>query len=160
MNTPLQPPPPEIIPFTSAYRSDFRRLNHEWITRYFELEERDNQILDNPESYILAKGGQIFLARYQQEIVGTCALLKVTDTCYELGKMAVTETRQGLKIGQHLCRAALAAARLLGATKLELYSHHSLLPALHLYRKFNFREVPCLPGDYQRSDIKMELELN
>ena len=66
----------EIIDFSPAFRADFRSLNHEWITQYFELEELDNQILDDPENTILAPGGHIFMARYQQEIVGTCALIK------------------------------------------------------------------------------------
>ncbi|GEO02835.1 hypothetical protein AAE02nite_04990 [Adhaeribacter aerolatus] len=151
---------PEILPYDPAYKEAFRRLNHEWINKYFELENLDNQILDNPESYILARGGQILFARYQGEIVGTCALLKVTDSCYELGKMAVTEKAQGLKIGQYLCQAAIAEAKALGATILELYSHRSLQPALHVYRKLGFREVSCPPSGYKRSDIKMELDLN
>lgn len=150
---------PEIIFYELAFKEIFRRLNHEWIIKYFELEELDNLVLDNPESYILAKGGQILFARYQGELVGTCALLKVTDECYELGKMAVTAKAQGLKIGQYLCQAAIAEAKSLGATKLELYSHTSLLSALHIYRKLGFREVSGPAGNYNRADIKMELYL-
>ncbi|KAA5545752.1 GNAT family N-acetyltransferase [Adhaeribacter rhizoryzae] len=150
---------PEILPYAPAYKEAFRRLNHEWINKYFELEDLDNQILDNPENYIIAKGGHILFARYQGEIVGTCALLKVTDTTYELGKMAVTEKVQGLKIGQSLCQAAIAEAKALGATTLELYSHRSLQSALHVYHKLGFRQVPCPPSAYKRSDIKMELDL-
>ena len=150
---------PEILLYDPAYKEAFRRLNHEWINKYFELEELDNQILDDPEGYIIAKGGNILFARYQGEMVGTCALLKINDTTYELGKMAVTEKVQGLKIGQYLCQAAITEAKALGATNLELYSHRSLQPALHVYRKLGFRDVPCPPSGYKRSDIKMELDL-
>ena len=150
---------PEILPYTPAYKEAFRPLNHEWINKYFELEELDNQILDNPESYILAKGGHILIAQYQNEIVGTCALIKVTDTIYELGKMAVTEKAQGLKIGQSLCLAAIDKAKELGAQNLELYSHRTLVSALHVYRKLGFKDVPCPPSGYKRSDIKMEFDL-
>ena len=149
----------EIIDFSPAFRADFRSLNHEWITQYFELEELDNQILDDPENTILAPGGHIFMARYQQEIVGTCALIKVSETVWELGKMAVTEKARGLKIGQQLGQAAIRKAADLGAVKLVLYSHRSLIPALHVYRKLGFQEVPCPPNGYKRSDIKMELDL-
>ena len=148
---------PEILPYNPAYKDAFRGLNHEWINKYFELEDLDNQILDNPESFILSRGGQILFARYQNQIVGTCALLKITDTCYELGKMAVTARVQGLKIGQSLCKAAIAEAKARGAGKIELYSHRSLQPALHVYQKLGFREVPCPPHGYKRADIKMEL---
>ena len=150
---------PEILSYHPAYKEAFRRLNHEWINKYFKLEDLDNQILDNPESYIMARGGQVLFAQYQGEIVGTCALLKVTDTTYELGKMAVTEKVQGLKIGQYLCQAAIAEAKVKGAATLELYSHRSLQPALHIYRKLGFRDVPCPPSGYKRSDVKMELDL-
>jgi GNAT superfamily N-acetyltransferase len=149
----------EIIDFSPAFKADFRSLNHEWITRYFELEDLDNQILDHPETYILAPGGHIFMARYQQELVGTCALIKVSDTVFELGKMAVTEKMQGLKIGQSLGQAAIGKAKALGAEKIVLYSHRSLVPALHVYQKLGFQVVPCLPNGYKRSDIKMELDL-
>lgn len=149
---------PEIVPYTPAFKEYFRCLNHEWINKYFELEDLDNQILDDPENNIIARGGRVLFARYKNQIVGTCALLKITDTRYELGKMAVTEKAQGLKIGQYLCRAAIAEAKTLGATKLELYSHRSLQPALHVYRKLGFREVPCPPHGYKRADIKMEVD--
>jgi GNAT superfamily N-acetyltransferase len=150
---------PEILPYNPAYKEAFRELNHEWINKYFELEELDNQILENPENYIIARGGRILFVRYNNQIVGTCALLKITDTCYELGKMAVTEKAQGLKIGQYLCQAAIAEAKALGASTLILYSHRSLQAALQVYKKLGFREVACPPNGYKRADIKMELEL-
>jgi GNAT superfamily N-acetyltransferase len=151
--------PVEIIDFTPACKAAFRALNHEWITHYFELEELDNQILDHPEAYILARGGHILMARHQQEIVGTCALIKVSETVFELGKMAVTEKMRGLKIGQQLGQAAIRKATELGAHTLVLYSHRSLIPALQVYRKLGFLEVPCPPNGYKRSDVKMELDL-
>jgi GNAT superfamily N-acetyltransferase len=149
----------EIIDFSPACKEAFRALNHEWINHYFELEDLDRQILDHPESYILAPGGHILMARYQQEIVGTCALIKVSETVLELGKMAVTEKQRGLKIGQQLGQAAIRKARELGAQKLVLYSHRSLIPALHVYRKLGFLEVPCPPNGYKRADIMMELNV-
>jgi GNAT superfamily N-acetyltransferase len=152
-------PGAEIIDFTPAYQAAFRSLNHEWINQYFALEELDNQILDQPESYILAAGGHIFMARYEQEIVGTCALIKVSETVFELGKMAVTEKSRGRQIGQQLGQAAIRKATELGALTLVLYSHRSLIPALQLYRKLGFLEVPCPPNGYKRADIKMELAL-
>jgi len=150
----------EIINYLPVHKATFRSLNHEWITKYFALEELDHQILDYPESYILKPGGFILMARYQEELVGTCALIKVSDKVFELGKMAVTEKAQGLKIGQLLGQAAIIKAREAGATQLMLYSHRSLIPALHVYRKLGFKEVPCPPNGYQRADIKMELALH
>ena len=150
----------EIIDFLPVHKTAFRSLNHEWINKYFELEELDREILDYPEKNILAPGGFILMALYQGEVVGTCALLKVSENRFELGKMAVTEKVQGLKIGQLLVQAAITKAREAGAANLVLYSHHKLAPALHVYRKFGFQEVPCPANGYKRADIKMELALN
>ncbi|HSI91570.1 MAG TPA: GNAT family N-acetyltransferase [Adhaeribacter sp.] len=147
----------QILPYASAYRKAFRDLNHEWIRQYFELEEADNKMLNDPEGYILDKGGFIFLALLNGEAVGTVALLKNPDNSFELAKMAVTPKAKGLKIGYALGIAALEKAREEKAAKVELLSNRKLAPALNLYFKLGFREVPLPPTDYQRCDIKMEL---
>jgi ribosomal protein S18 acetylase RimI-like enzyme len=43
-----------------------------------------------------------------------------------------------------------------GIKKLLLYSNRRLLPAIYLYKKFDFVEVPLEDGVYERADIKME----
>ena len=149
----------QIAAYTPADAAAFRTLNHEWITQYFELEEVDNLILDNPQDYIQAKGGAILMARYEEQTVGTCALIKIADTRFELGKMAVTASMQGKKIGQQLVTAAIHKAQELGAKKLILLSHCSLQSALHVYQKMGFQLVPCAPSEYKRADIQMEMDL-
>jgi len=156
MNTPQNV---RIVPYTAAYHQAFRQLNHEWITRYFALEEADNKMLDNPEGYILEKGGFIFIALLNEEPVGTAALLKNADGSYELAKMAVTDKAQGLKIGYQLGLVCLEKAREMQAPKVELLSNRKLAPALNLYQKLGFTEVPVPANDYQRCDIKMEIQL-
>jgi len=58
------------------------------------------------------------MARYNREIVGTCALIKTDDDTYELAKMAVTERARGKNIGWLLGR--LLMFRKLGAKKVFL----------------------------------------
>lgn len=159
MSTAFSLPLLTIVSYTPDDAAAFRALNHEWITKYFALEEIDNQLLNDPEGYILKKGGHILMAYYQGKAVGTCALLKLDNQVYELGKMAVTASMQGKKIGQQLVLAAIQVARARGATKVILLSHRSLVPALHVYHKLGFREVPCAPNGYKRADIQMELDL-
>jgi len=150
--------PFQIIPYTSEYQQAFRQLNHEWITHHFALEEADNKMLDDPEGYILAKGGFIFMALLNQEPVGTAALLKNPDGSFELAKMAVTEKAKGLKIGYALGKVAIEKAQAENAPKVELLSNRKLTPALNLYHKLGFKEVPLPENDYQRADIKMEIK--
>ena len=54
----------------------------------------------------------------------------------------------------------MAIARGAGATRLMLVSNTRLGPALTLYRKHGFRDVPLDPASgYSRADIQLELTL-
>ena len=153
------PAPVAILDFEPEHQPAFRALNHEWISRYFVLEEPDHQMLDDPQTYILASGGHILMARHEGELVGTCALIKEHDGVYELAKMAVSPKAQGLGIGWALGQSILGKARQLGAHRVELVSSSKLAPALALYKKLGFRPAPPAPTPYVRGDVRMVLEL-
>lgn len=147
----------EIIDFESKYRDDFKYLNTEWLQKYFVVEEFDEHQLSNPETEIIDKGGKIYLAKVGEKIVGTSALLKEHDI-YELAKMAVTEDFKGHGIGNILMEHSIKQAKKLGTEKLILLSNRSLKPALTMYEKFGFVEVPVdEETPYERCNIKMEL---
>ena len=48
--------------FKVEYKLDFKALNLQWIKKYFRVEEEDRKILENPKSYVIDRGGQIFFA--------------------------------------------------------------------------------------------------
>lgn len=150
----------QVVDYIPEYQADFKQLNVEWIERYFHLEAADLKALDHPDEYILQRGGHILLARYQGRAVGACALLRMDDTTYELAKMAVSPTAQGLGIGWTLGQAAIARARALGARRLYLESNTKLAPAINLYHKLGFQKtVAGHPSPYERCNIQMELLL-
>lgn len=149
-----------IIPFESRYAANFRDLNLAWLERYFRVEDKDRELLEQCEESIIAPGGAVFFAEYQGSIAGCFAFIPLEQGVYELGKMAVDPHFQGKRIGQELLQFAIEHARLRGWKKIVLYSSTKLQPALHIYRKYGFGEVALektLP--YERSDIKMELIL-
>ncbi len=150
----------DIIAYDAQYAKDFATLNYEWLEKYFYIEDYDRKVLDHPEQYIMEPGGQILFARVGNAIVGTVALIKRGPGEYELSKMAVTETYKGLRIGQKLMYACIDYAGQHGVQRLFLDSNRKLTPALSLYKKVGFKEIPH-PGDtpYERSDIRMELWL-
>ena len=149
----------DIIDYEPKYAKDFLQLNKEWIEKYFKLEEEDKKTLENPDQKIIQPGGAIKLARYKDEIVGTCALIKIDDNVYELAKMAVTEKCQGLQIGKKLGLAVLETAKALGATKVVLESNKKLTPALNLYRSLGFKTSQHCgeTSVYERCDVQMEI---
>ena len=46
-----------------------------WISKYFALEPKDLEVLDDPQGKIIAKGGRIFMAFEGDEPVGCVALI-------------------------------------------------------------------------------------
>ncbi|WP_378188442.1 GNAT family N-acetyltransferase [Aquimarina sp. W85] len=109
---------------------------------------------------IINKGGFIFFAKIDDQIVGTFALIKMCNKVYELGKMAVSPNFRGQQIGQQLMMHCLIFAKEKGWNKLTLYFSTKLKNALHIYKKFGFNEIPLENNTpYLRSDIKMELIL-
>lgn len=150
---------PQIVDYRPEYAADFKRLNVAWISRYFTVEPHDVEQLEHPDQHILNDGGQVLLARLGNQIVGTAALVYVAPGVFELAKMSVDDAFQGQKIGLLLGEAALARARSLGAHEVWLESNRRLAPALNLYQKLGFVEVPLVPTPYARADIRMTLAL-
>jgi putative acetyltransferase len=140
----------------------FRTLNEEWITRYFTLEAKDRETLNDPVHSILRKGGHIFMAYAGAEAVGCIALIPMRDGVYELSKMAVSPHLRGRGIGRRLLQHAIAEARSIGAKSLFLGSNTRLKDAVHLYESAGFRHVKrerLPPMPYSRADVFMEMPL-
>jgi ribosomal protein S18 acetylase RimI-like enzyme len=148
-----------IIPFSSDLKEPIKTLNIEWLKKYFKIEPKDELVLSNPQEEIIDKGGMIFYAKYNDAIVGTASLLKMNDTTFELSKMAVTDGVQGLGIGQKLLKHCIKVAEKQKINTLILYSNRKLLPAIHLYDKFGFKEIELEDGIYERADIKMKKDI-
>lgn len=154
----------EIIPYDPAYQADFKRINMEWIEKYFTIEPEDERVLGDPEVAIVKPGGQILFARCRQsgEILGTCALIRQTDGSFELAKMGVSEAAQGRRIGKRLLQAAIELARKLEASHLSLETNSGLTTAINLYQKLGFvlhTEEPRHPSPFSRTDMRMRLVL-
>lgn len=149
-----------IVPYQSKYAQSFKELNLAWINQYFTVEEKDKELLDDCEASILKKGGFIFIGLWENTPVGCFSFLKHTIGYYELGKMAVSQSHQGHRIGQKMLAFAIDFAKNENWKKIDLYSSTKLDTALHIYKKFGFKEVSLEKNViYLRSDIKMELIL-
>ena len=146
-----------IVPYREELAAYFKDFNIAWLQKYFEVEPVDTLMLNDPKSYFLDKGGFIYFATLNNEVVGTFALLKNDDKVYELSKMAVNDKYLGLKIGNKMMEFCIQKAIELKVEKLVLYSNTILKPAIHLYKKYSFKEVLIIKSDYKRANIKMEL---
>jgi putative acetyltransferase len=144
----------QIIEYQSIYKEDFKRINVEWIEKFFTIEPHDLEQLDAPES-IIEEGGQIYFAKLGDEVVGTAALVHDGNDEYELAKMGVSPKAQGLGLGKKLCVIAIEEAIKRKAKALYLRSNRSLVPAISMYLSVGFIEVPIDASLYKRANIKM-----
>lgn len=147
----------QYISYSDRLKQHFAKLNYEWLEKYFYVEDYDKEVLENPKAYIIDQGGQIFFAQAETEIIGTVALIKRGANTFELSKMAVTPKFQGQKIGKGLIEVALNYSRSQKMKRVILDSNRKLKPALALYSKMGFKEIPTDPNTpYERCNIRME----
>jgi putative acetyltransferase len=148
-----------IIPYQSKYQPEFKLLNLEWLDKFNLTEDRDLEVLDDPQGMILDQGGFLWLAQAGEEIIGSAGLIKEHEGVFELAKMSVSPDWRGKGISKLLLDVCVAKAKELGLQKLILFSNHQLVTALKLYEKYGFRHVEVTDTPFETADVKMELEL-
>ena len=148
----------QIVNFEPKYEDAFRELNYEWINKYFEVETSDQQMLEDPQGYIIGRGGFIFVGLMDGKPVGVCALVK--GERWELAKMAVSPVAQGKGLGWHLGKAVIDKAKELGVGTLFLETNSILEPAIRLYKKLGFEEITGCESPYARCNVQMELVMD
>ncbi|MES2206898.1 MAG: GNAT family N-acetyltransferase [Pseudomonadota bacterium] len=146
----------QIVEYEAKYQTSFKKLNEEWITQWFKMEEADHLSLNSPQAYICDNGGHILIALCNGEPVGTCALIKINSETYELAKMSVSTQCRGQGVGLRLGQEMIAKAKKLGAKRLYLESNTILTSAINLYHKLGFKEVKGALSPYERCNIQME----
>lgn len=150
-----------VINYDARFAPAFAELNKEWIETWFELETEDIKVLSNPESYVLAGGGEIFFALdAQKNAVGTVAMVNAGSQTFELAKMAVAPKARGQGISHLLMSACIDFARARKAREIFLITNDILLPAMHLYESSGFvRQPQNNDSRYARGNTEMRLPL-
>jgi GNAT superfamily N-acetyltransferase len=150
----------DVVEFSDEWAADFAALNYEWIETYFAVEQHDREILDNPRKYVIDLGGEIFMAVVDGQAAGTAAMIPANDEVVELTKMAVSPLFHRLGLASKLMVRCIEWAEEHGFKTIFLETNSRLSPALSLYRKFGFTEVPGDPDSlYTRADVRMERQL-
>lgn len=149
----------EIIEYEDKYHDAFRDMNIEWLDLYHLKEDRDLEVLNEPRKNILEQGGFIYLAKIDDRVIGSAALMKEHGDVYELAKMAVAQDYRKMGVSKLLLEACLEKARDLKAKKVILFSNHQLKAALGLYEKYGFQYIEVENSPFLTADIKMELTL-
>jgi DNA-binding MarR family transcriptional regulator/N-acetylglutamate synthase-like GNAT family acetyltransferase len=149
-----------ILEYSDSLAPVFRDINAQWIESMYQMERADLEVLEDPRTRIIDKGGDIlFVAAEGLGVVGTCALRRTGDGQYELTKMGVLEAARGRKAGEFLLRAMIARAERLGAKRLYLLSNRKSAAAIHLYEKLGFAHDAGIMQEfgarYERCNVAM-----
>lgn len=149
-----------IVPYREELRPAFEQLNRQWIEAHFTLEPADREIFGDPQRQILDHGGQIFFVVERGQVQGTCAVIRHGPNECEIAKMAVAPRARGRGFGDLLMQTGIAFARQIGSRRIVILSNTVLEPAIRLYRRHGFVQVPLtLDPRYRRANIRLELDL-
>lgn len=148
----------KIIEYEKKYKKDFIELNTAWVQRFFTLEQADLEVLEHVDN-LLEKGAMIYFAVEEEKVFATCMAMPLKDDVWEICKLAATGQYTGKGAGSGVFKACMNYAISHGAKKLTLISNRRLKPALHIYQKFGFQEVPLNKAfwGFDRADIEFEL---
>ena len=147
----------KIIENSKEHLNEFIRLNEEWISQYFEIEDDDEKLAADPFQ-IVEDGGYIFYLVLSDSVVGVCALFNNGGGVYELARMAVSPTHHGKGYGDLLIEHCLSKLKTINAKKVYLVSNTKLSAAIGLYKKHGFKTIQeGLHPEYARANIVMEL---
>ena len=149
-----------ITSFNKKYKADFEKLNREWIEEFFQMEDEDFNTLQNPESYVIQKNGEIFFAINDQIVIGTAAMIPFSEDVFELAKMSVKKGFQGKGVGKLLLKRCIQFAQERNANEIFLLTNDILKPALNLYLSCGFVIKNKYDDErYERGNTKMHLIL-
>ncbi len=145
----------ELVTYRKEYKQIFIDLNIQWIKRYFVPEAADYEILDQVDR-LMEMGSMIYFAIEDGQVLATCMAMPLEGSEWELCKLAAVGQYTGKGAGSKVFKACMDFAIAHGAKKITLISNRLLKPALHIYRKFGFQEVPLRKEawDYNRADIE------
>ena len=129
-----------ITTFNKKHKADFEKLNREWIEEFFQMEDEDFHTLQNPESYVIQKNGEIFFAINDQIVIGTAAMIPFSEDVFELAKMSVKKGFQGKGVGKLLLKRCIQFAQERNANEIFLLTNDILKPALNLWRPGHCRK--------------------
>lgn len=147
----------EIVKYDSKYREDFVRLNTEWLTKLYYIESYDQYSMDHVEE-LIEKGSMVYFAVENSKVLATCMTEPLGGDVWEICKLAAEGQYTGTGAGTAVLKACMDYSIEHGAKKLCLITISGLKPAIHLYKKLGFREIPYRKDIWhsEKADVEME----
>jgi putative acetyltransferase len=148
----------QIKAYEHKYHQQFKDISLNWLHSNDLYEKADDALLDHPQKY-LDNGSFIFLAHYNDEIVGTVSLSPLEKNTFEIMKLGVIDGYKGLGIGRKLMQICIDICQNKEVKLITLDTSSKLQNAIKLYEKLGFVHVQITASYYESADVKMELKL-
>lgn len=77
----------QIIEYDPKYKSEFVRLNTEWLEKFYYIESYDQYAMDHVEE-LIEKGSMVYFAVEDGKVLATCMIELLGDDVWEVRKLA------------------------------------------------------------------------
>lgn len=126
-----------------------------WLNIDLGFQKFDEELLLLKSMYAAPYGG-IILAKMGTVFIGCVAIRKINETTAELKRMYVKPVGQHQGIGSGLLHEAIALAIKCGYKKIQLDTLRNMIPAINLYKKNGFYEIPAYYYNPQETAVYFE----
>ena len=126
----------EYAAAASLFREYAAWLNIDLCFQNFEAE-----LLQLDKMYALPNGG-IILCKEEGLFIGCVGIRKINDETAEMKRMWLQTNQQGRGLGSQLLHRAVELAKDCGYKKIQLDTLNTMQPAINLYRRNGFVEIP------------------
>lgn len=113
-----------------------------WLGIDLGFQHFEEELAGLQKMYALPEGG-ILLAAEENAVVACVAVRRIDDTTGELKRMYVQPQWQGRGIASALLEKALQLAKECGYSSVRLDTLDTMTPAIQLYKKYEFYEIPA-----------------
>jgi carbonic anhydrase len=115
--------------------------------------------LEGLENMYAEPFGGIILCKAENDFIGCIAIRKIDEETAELKRMYVKPAFQKSGVGSNLLNRALALAKNFGYKKIRLDTLSNMLPAIELYKKNGFYEIPAYYYNPENTAVYFEKKL-
>lgn len=112
-----------------------------WLNIDLCFQNFEAELLTLDTMYALPHGG-IILCKENEAFIGCVGIRKIDDDIAEMKRMWIQTDQHGRGLGSALLEKAIDLAKDCGYKKIRLDTLNSMLPAISLYRKNGFLEIP------------------
>jgi len=129
-----------------------------WLGIDLSFQHFDKELSSLKEIYKEPFGG-IILCRHNDLFIGCVALRKHQENIAELKRMYVQPSAQQKGIGTVLLKEAIGFATKLGYKKIRLDTLDSMEPAMLLYKRNGFKNIPAYYYNPEKNAVYFEKDL-